>query len=112
MFRTVTAVGVIVGLMLLTFSLVAEAGQDPIAKFEKSLDKLVRKCVKELEKADSAGEMDAIAARCEAGVFSLLAQLEEALGHSVDFTPFDVCVTNEALGYTACFDPIIIDGGS
>ena len=83
-----------------------------IAKFEKKLDKLVGQCVKQLEKANSAGDMDEIAQDCEEDVFELLADLEEELGHEIDFESFYICVYNANVGHEACFDPIIITGGS
>lgn len=83
-----------------------------LAKFEKKLDTLIDQCTKELQKADSVAEMNEIATECDADVFGLLADLEEELGHDVAFEPFLVCVTNTDVQYTACFDPIIITGGS
>lgn len=77
-----------------------------IAKFEHKLDKLVNKCVSKLNHAKSTDDMDEIAEECDEEVFELVDWLEEKLGHDVNFTVFDVCVTNEKLGYTACFDPI------
>lgn|GEM_PF-5665205 len=83
----------------------ADEGQI-LAKFEHKLDKIVKECVSDLKHADSADEMDEIAQECDDEVFELLDWLEDELGHEVKFTMYDVCVTNEELGYTACFDPI------
>jgi hypothetical protein len=88
------------------------AASDPVKNFEQSLHKLVNQCEKSLKKATSIGEMDAMALHCDASVFSLLAALEQALGYPVEFERFDICVYNKKVDYEACFDPIIISGGS
>lgn len=91
----------------------AAAKQDEgklIEKFNHKLDTLVEHCVSKLEKAKSIEAMDDTAQGCEAQVFALLAELEAALGHSVEFVEFHECVYNEALDHTSCFDPINIVG--
>jgi len=81
-----------------------------IERFVQKLDQLVGRCVNLLENASSVAGMDRIAAACERAVFVLVHQLERQLGHEIEFETFHVCVYNEALDHTACFDPINIVG--
>ena len=79
---------------------------DLIASFNAAMDELVAECTSDLLDADSTRDMDKIAQKCESKVFKMLHKLEKALGSSPNYTPADICVYNEELDYTACFDPI------
>lgn len=85
-------------------------GQDEIAKANAKIDKITGKCIADLKAADSAAEMDEIATDCEEEILEVIDELEEELGHAVEVQVSEVCVTNEKLDHTACFDPIHVGG--
>lgn len=108
----IAAVGI--GLvMALTFFAVPTTGgtdQAQIAKANAQIQQISGQCVAKLHQVDSKGQMDAVAQQCEAAILQVLAALQAELGHSVQYTVSQVCVTNNKVGYTACFDPIHIGG--
>jgi len=79
---------------------------DLVASFNAAIDELTAECTDKLLDADSVKDMDKIAQKCEGKVFEMLHKLERALDGSFNYTPTDVCIYNEELDYTACFDPI------
>jgi len=104
----VVVVAFFVGLSVPVFADDDDGGNraDLIASFNAAMDELVAECTSDLLDADSTKEMDKIAQKCESKVFKMLHKLEKALGSSLNYAPADICVYNEELDYTACFDPI------
>ena len=107
---------VTVGLALLAtfgfFVLPAIGGTDKaeIAKANAKISKITDQCKGQLHQAKSAGEMNTIASNCEAKIQEVLTDLESKLGHPIQYTVSQVCVTNNKVHYTVCFDPIHIGG--
>jgi hypothetical protein len=87
-----------------------DAGRDEIAKANAEIQRITGECIADLKKADSAAEMDEIAAECEEEILEVIDELEEELGYEVEVEISEVCVTNEKLDYTVCFDPIHVGG--
>lgn len=109
----IAAVGI--GLMLAlavstTLPGIAGTEQDKMAKANAQIQMISGQCVAALHRASSSGEMDGIAQQCDTDIFQVLAALETELGHSVQYTVSQTCVTNNKVGYTVCFDPIHIGG--
>ena len=81
-----------------------------IAKANAQISMITGQCKAQLHQATSAAAMQTIASNCDAKIHDVLAALESKLGHTVQYTASLVCVTNNKVNYTACFDPIHIGG--
>ena len=103
-------IGLMLALVLTVLPSIAGAEQNEIAKANAEIQKISGQCVSALHRAENASQMDSIAQRCDVAVFQVLADLEATLGHSVEDADSQTCVTNNKVGYTACFDPIHIGG--
>ncbi len=103
-------IGLMLTMTLIALPTIAGTEQAQIAQANAQIQKISGQCVAQLKQADSASVMNAIAGNCDAGIQQILANLVAALGHTVPYTMQVVCVTNNKVGYTACFDPIHIGG--
>lgn len=95
--------------ILASGALVSSAGQDPIKVFQQEMDKLVRQCTKQLEGATSIPLMHEAARDCNTAARELIDQLVAEIG-PLKQAKEQVCVYNQDLDHTACFDPINIVG--
>lgn len=103
-------IGLMLAIIVTALPTIAGTEQSQIAKANAAIQGITGLCVASLHKADSRSQMDGIAQLCDYNVMQVLTALEAQLGHSVPYTTSVVCVTNNKVGYTACFDPIHIGG--
>lgn len=89
---------------------VGNSDKTEIAKANAQISKITGQCISQLQQATSASAMNTIASNCDSKINGVLAALESKLGHPVTYTVSPVCVTNNKVNYTVCFDPIHIGG--
>lgn len=76
----------------------------------RQIDLIEEECVALLRDMSSPESMESLGKLCEDRVFHVVDQLEEWVGHEVEFVPHYKCVYSELAKHTTCFDPVFITG--